>query len=275
MPDGATFARLLATKAEYPGSPSDALTKVAQYLEEVAADRPFLLDQIATAFFSNIRSGYSSSVTDFLRSIPRGRIPDLIVTTNYDVTVEMTLEHLSVPYFAVAHIIGDSKYRGRLFCYEQLTGSSAILTLTQVNERLIELENFPTENTIVYKMHGSSRPANLADRVDSIVLTENDYIRFLAQDTFRSIPLKIQEKLKEARLLYLGYSLQDWNFRVLLNRIREMQRGTSKSGERRHWACLLNPDPVEAKFWAQRGVTLYSVDLAVFLGHLGAHLGLE
>jgi hypothetical protein len=58
-----------------------------------------------------------------------------------------------------------------------------------------------------------------------MVLTENDYIRFLAQDTFRSIPLKIQEKLKEARLLYLGYSLQDWNFRVLLNRVRRCSAG--------------------------------------------------
>jgi hypothetical protein len=278
LPDGARLAQLLAAKAHYPGSHDDALTKVTQYIEEIAGDRDMLLNYVNDTFNTQVQRGYRSSTTAFIAEISRQHVPDLIATTNYDITVEMTLEELGIPYLAISHIFGNSKYFGRLLCYENLSADANVVTVTQMNEMLLALEEKKEQRVIIYKMHGSSRPADTLQKIDSVILTENDYVRFLAQDTYRHIPMRVQRKLAEARLLYLGYSLQDWNFRVLLKKIRDMQNASSKKTEkrtieRRHWACVLDPDPVEKQFWAERGVTLYSIDLGKFLLRLCAELG--
>ena len=272
LPDARTLATSLAVKANYPGNNNDPLTKISQYLEEVAADRAFLLDELTSTFYTKVPELYASALTSFLKEIQITTVPRLIVTTNYDVTVERALQSRSINYLAITHIIGDTKFRGRLFCYNSLAGPGKIATISQVNNELAAEDGDNPIAVVLYKIHGSARPSGMDERVDSVVLTESDYIRFLAQDTFRSIPLFIQERLKDSRLLYLGYSLQDWNFRVLLNRIREMQRAGVRASDRRHWACLLNPDAVESRFWAQRGVEVYNLDLAKFLQGIQSEL---
>jgi hypothetical protein len=46
--------------------------------------------------------------------------------------------------------------------------------------------------------------------------------------------------------------------------LRESQQGT----DTRHWACLLQNDPVEPTFWEKRGVNIYRVSLDDFLARL-------
>src|SRR5262249_31993337 len=70
-------------------------------------------------------------------------------------------------------------------------------------------------NPLVFHLHGHTRP-------ESLVLTEDDYLRFLAamageQDL---LPPPVQKGLATASLLFLGYRLADWNFRVLLQGLR-------------------------------------------------------
>lgn len=275
LPDSVRLAQLLADKAHYPGSSSDPLTKIAQYVEEIAGDRDLLLGYINNTFNLELSAGYESATTRFFSRLSRKDIPRLIVTTNYDVTIERTLEEIGASYLVVAHIFGNSKFFGRLLCYETLTAAPAAQTVSEVNERLLVSQERGEERVIVYKIHGSSRPIDNASQMDSVILTENDYIRFMAQDILRYVPLQIQKLLTDARVLYLGYSLLDWNFRVLLKRIRDLQSTSGRkkefknSGDRRHWACVLNPDAVEQQFWAERGVTVYSADLQDFLIHLG------
>ena len=68
-------------------------------------------------------------------------------------------------------------------------------------------------------MHGTAMLGFRDAVVDSVVLTENDYVDFFAQDLLNKIPAKILELLRTARLLFLGYALEDWNFRVLLRKL--------------------------------------------------------
>src|SRR4051794_15908411 len=58
LPDAASLAKRLATRYGYPGSPSDALTKITQFLEEVPADRPFLLSQVQSLFHDHLSLEY-------------------------------------------------------------------------------------------------------------------------------------------------------------------------------------------------------------------------
>jgi hypothetical protein len=74
--------------------------------------------------------------------------------------------------------------------------------------------------------------------------------------------------LQQSQFLFLGYSLVDWNFRLLLHRLREHQVGA----DTKHWACLLHSDPVESVFWQKRGVNIHYVSLDQFLADLKQNL---
>lgn len=270
LPSGRAFAQLLAEKSGYPGPPTDALTKVAQFLEEIPADRTFLLSEVLERFDRGVAADYRSSFTDFLAALPAELMPPLILTTNYDTLVERTFERRGLPYLAISHVMRGSKYAGRLLCYstlEQPLDGSTILPQRRVEEQLAELATRTPSPVIVYKMHGTARLLADTGMLDSVVLTENDYIEFLAGDTFQKIPLAVLKTLRTSRLLFLGYALEDWNFRVLLRRLAMLQQ--EHAGQQRHWACTLHADAVETKFWERRGVNLYAESLDTFLARLG------
>lgn len=85
------------------------------------------------------------------------------------------------------------------------------------------MSDSPTEqNPVVFHLHGHT------DVYASMVLTEDDYIEFIvaaAQDLQRVLPARIQEALTWSSLLFVGYSLNDWNFRVLLRSLMKQMYG--------------------------------------------------
>ncbi len=71
------------------------------------------------------------------------------------------------------------------------------------------------DEPLVYHLHGFDAYP------DSLVLTENDYLEFLvaiAQELGRGtdpIPKRVRQAMADSSLILLGYSLQNWDFRVL------------------------------------------------------------
>ena len=275
LPGGKALADLLATKSAYPGQPGDPLTKIAQYLEEVVADRPLLLRYIADIFGNHASENYSSCLTEFLTQLPLKLLPELIVTTNYDTLTERALEIRRVPYISISRIMRRSKYDTRWTCYSSLHSPVEILPRTKLQNLLNDFRDQNPISVIIYKMHGTANSiADPNDIKDTIVLTETDYVDFLATDVIKAMPTRILQRLHEAHLLFLGYSLEDWNFRVLLQRLRRIQRKQDRD-TKRHWACIKDPDPVETKFWDRRGVNLYAVGLEEFLRQIVAQIALK
>jgi len=277
VPGGVGLARFFAECGHYPGSSADPLTKITQFIEEIPADRDFLLSKIESIFYTGLPDGYRSSVTEFLKVLPVGYIPRLIITTNYDVLIERILESRGLPYFAISHIMRNSRYAGRFLCYKTLDQSwtQCILTRTQLEETLMTMSEDEPDTSLVYKMHGTARlkarvnEEAAQDFVDSIVLTESDYVEFLEDDRLNKVPTRVLDFMRRSNLLFLGYSLEDWNFRVLLQRLHRIQV-KQKQSRKRHWACRLmeQPDEVERRFWNLRGVELYPVSLDMFLERL-------
>ncbi len=71
---------------------------------------------------------------------------------------------------------------------------------------------------LIYHLHGRAHTAK------SIVLTENDYLEFLvkmarsrSQGGPEIVPNIIRSALADNPLLFIGYSMQDWTFRVLFH----------------------------------------------------------
>jgi SIR2-like domain len=89
-------------------------------------------------------------------------------------------------------------------------------------------------NPLVYHIHGHMRwPA-------SLVVTEDDYFEFLlnlAKDWPTLFLQRIRESFGSGSLLFLGYKLRDWDFRVLLH----LLGNTLREGAHRHIAVQLSP----------------------------------
>jgi hypothetical protein len=97
-----------------------------------------------------------------------------------------------------------------------------------------------SEQPLVYHLHGSFKSSA------SLVLAEQDYVEFLfnlardlGADARRIVPIQILPALIRQPLLFIGYSLRDWNFRMLFHGfvapVADVQR-------RRHVSVQLTPD---------------------------------
>jgi hypothetical protein len=104
---------------------------------------------------------------------------------------------------------------------------------------------------------------------DQYVITEDDYIDFLARMTKnKAIPAIFAEPFQTRHFLFLGYGLNDWNLRVVLNRIeKDLRRPKSISS----WAIQYQPRPLEARFWQERGVEVYDQLLEEFVERIASH----
>jgi hypothetical protein len=86
-------------------------------------------------------------------------------------------------------------------------------TIFQKNSVFGKGENFKLDGDkpIVYHLHGN------LDHIESMVVTEDDYIDFMKTMTKPDkIPEAIQSAFSVNSLLFVGYSLRDLNFRLLM-----------------------------------------------------------
>jgi hypothetical protein len=71
---------------------------------------------------------------------------------------------------------------------------------------------------VVFHLHGR------LEKPESLVLTADDYLRFLAEMIRRReeiLPGPVRQKLRASSLLFVGYRLADWNFRLLLQSLQQ------------------------------------------------------
>jgi len=84
--------------------------------------------------------------------------------------------------------------------------------------------NPTVENPAVYHFHGHK------DYPDTMVLTEDDYLDFLVNISRDPslIPPRVQQALAGTSLLFIGYSLNDTNFRVVFRSLMEYTKRSVK-----------------------------------------------
>jgi hypothetical protein len=78
-------------------------------------------------------------------------------------------------------------------------------------------------NPVVFHLHGSM------DVSESLVLTEDDYLTFLASMTSNAqlLPPVIESAIATTTLLFIGYRLGDWYFRVMFQALRPRNQFSS------------------------------------------------
>ncbi len=191
LPLGSDIARQWAELEGYPLDDPEDLARVAQFLG-VHIDAMEPKDRIC-----QLLRGFEQP--DFTRSgEPHSLLAQLpfpiFMTTNYDHFMASALRHHNK----------DPKIE---LC--RWNASPAVRAQPGV---LDDTSFVPTPaNPVVYHLHGHFGVP------DSLVLTEDDYFAFLvavSRDD-KLLPHQIQRALAGTSLLFIGYRLADWDFRVL------------------------------------------------------------
>jgi hypothetical protein len=117
---------------------------------------------------------------------------------------------------------------------------------------------------VLYKLHGSFGHRNEAGEC-RLVITEEDYIEFLAF-VGSNIPPLVKELITDSTLLFLGYGLEDWNFRAIFKGVVET---LPRREQRKSFAIQRSPSEFWVDFWGQKQVEIYDLDLCRFAQDLG------
>ncbi len=262
--DVSELAAQLAARFGYSGE-GEPLTRISQYVSLMKGSGP-LYDGLHALLAADVPP---TPVHRFFASLPpllreRGAPHQLIVTTSYDLALEQALLDAGEEFDVVSYVAAG-RHRGR-FCHIAPDGSASLIEVPNTYARELSLER----RTIILKLHGRFDPS--PERAwESFVVTEDDYIDYLSRtDVSGAVPVVLAAKLRRSHFLFLGYTMSDWNVRVVLNRLWGEQPLSYRS-----WAVQAESKSLEREFWRRRDVDVLELPLDRYIEVLVRHMELE
>jgi SIR2-like protein len=193
---GSELSSRLASKSDFerrrPGDSISDLQRVALDFE-LAKGRSLLIDEVRDSVQTGKRA---SSLVRALTKLPFR----LIITTNYDTHFEdECIRHSDkTPLVSYYHNNVDARIPTRDYSGK---------------------DDPSVKKPLVLKIHG-----DIANTPESIVITEEDYIQFVLRmadaEPFYPIPRTALYFVRKWPTLFLGYSLRDYNLRILFKTLR-------------------------------------------------------
>jgi hypothetical protein len=260
LPSGLELAQALATEFHYPRSEHEQpdLLRIAQYVSIARGSGPLYL-KLRSVFDDDYPP---TEVQEFFATLPRlvrekgySFAPQLLVTTNYDDSLERAFLAAKEPYDLVWYM-ADGEPKGLFWQWPHDGEPEPILNPAECHDLSTE------RRTVILKVHGA---VDRRDRErDSFVITEDHYIDYLTRTEISRVPVMLAQTLKWSHFLFLGYSMRDWNFRVLMHRIWGEQK--LKFGS---WSVQLEATEIDKKLWDKRGdVEILDLQLSEYIGEL-------
>ncbi len=281
------------------------LARIASYYQYCVAPRP-TLDEMITETLSN--PAFKPNALHHFLAAGALKKPMLIITTNYDNLLEQAFRNVGAPFEVVATPVNDFVYVGEVepigykaadqvgtelaggvlhFCWmpEEISKIDSVdeapdkdlCDFVRVNEK--ELLFDLNHRSVIYKVHGTVPLNDDGDR--GYLIAEEDYTRFLGRmENCGIVPTGVRaiitQKKKYAgrnvpanHLLFLGYSIRDWNLRVLLE---ELKVGREQSTLEQHYAIMKKPEQEDYKLLTKRNINVYDWDLGEFATEMGRRL---
>jgi hypothetical protein len=199
---------------KYPFEDSSQISRVAQFIAIDKGDSMHpkkmlskMLKEIKPPDFSR----------DEFKDTPYAVLADLdlpiYITTNYDHFLEEALKSRDKNKNPISEVC---RWNDNLKHYLENAG---IISMFSKGRKYKPSAN----NPLVYHIHGDM------DIVQSMVLTEKDYIDFIInlsrEDEKSILPSSIRTALASSSLLFVGYSLEEINFRILFQGVIGLQVG--------------------------------------------------
>jgi SIR2-like domain len=196
---------------------------------EIERSRHQLVDAVTDA----VQTGKSPS--PMLRALAELRFP-LVITTNYDRLFENALV--------------------------QAGKQPRVAAYTPKLEATTDYRDPTAESPVVFKIHGDiARP-------ETIVITDEDYIQFVLRmsnkDPYDPVPLTLKYYLTGWTTLFVGYSLLDYNLRLLFKTLRWKIDSASVPDM---YSVDFHPDPLIFDVWdnQRRYVKFIAQDVWAFV----------
>lgn len=261
--DVAALTARLVERFDYPDTNGDGLPRVSQYVSVMKGSGP-LYDELHALLRE---PPAPTAVHRVLAALPpllrdRGAPHQLIVTTSYDLALERAFLEAGEEFDVVAYLAAG-RNRGK-FCHVSPDRPSALIEVPNTYAEELSLER----RTVILKLHGQISGG--AEREwESFVVTEDDYIDYLAQAEISSVvPVTLAAKLRRSHFLFLGYTMADWNLRVILNRLWGDNPLSYRS-----WAVQPAPMALEREFWRRREVDVLEQALDEYAETLARYAG--
>ena len=260
LPNGKELARWLAETFEYPElAEIDDLLRVSQYLELMEGGE--LYQTLHGIFDADYEPRpvhrFLAEIQPALRE--HGTGSQVILTTNYDDALERAFVDAGESYDLIIYVSTNPvDQRGRFMHFPP--GDASPVPIVAPNEYGgLDL----SKRAVILKLHGAVKRNRNFDE-DNYVITEDHYIDYLTRSDITSLlPQPIPTKLRNSHFLFLGYSLGDWNLRVILRRIWGEQGLEFPS-----WSIQFQPDKFETAFWAERKVAILDYDVDDYVERL-------
>jgi DNA-binding SARP family transcriptional activator len=263
--DVADLTLRLAERFEYPTN-GGALPQVAQYIAVMKGSGP-LYDELHALLDPDLQPTvlhrFFAALPPLLRE--RGAPHQLIVTTSYDLALERAFLDAGEEFDVVSYLAAG-RNRGK-FCHVGPDGTGTLIEVPNTYATELSLDR----RTIILKLHGQVGRSADEREWESFVVTEDDYIEYLAQSEVASVvPVALGAKLRRSHFLFLGYTMADWNLRLLLHRLWGDQPLSYRS-----WAVQPEPMPIEREFWRRRDVDVLEIPLERYVMALARQAGFE
>jgi len=248
-------SKYIYPKAQRPLMANDLAQKLAEacdYQKKFPGEASLDLSRVSQAFeitFGLERKGLVDFLDDHLRN---GKAPSpilrmlaalpfkIIVTTNYDDLFETALR--------------ESKPAKR---------PNVLVYNPAPTQPTTDISEDPTEERpMVFKMHGD------LDKPESIVITDEDYITFVQRmsdkDSFHPIPQTVRFRMQRWPTLFIGYSLRDYNLRLLF---RTLRWRVDPANYPPAFSVDRTPDPLILQIYQnqRRFISFFSYDLWTFV----------
>jgi hypothetical protein len=218
-PLGDALSRHLAERcglvATYPNEADKLsnLARVSQFYEILRSRR-----QLVEEVWKKVAD--KTAPSPVVRALAQLDFP-LIITTNYDPLFEKAL---------------------------RLAGKEPEIEVydpTGNRESTMDAKKFSVQRPFLFKMHGD------ISHEDSIVITDEDYIQFVLRmsETTSPVPETFTYHFKRWPTLFVGYSLMDYNLRLLFKTLRWKVDAALRPDT---FSLDLRPDPLILEVWENR-----------------------
>jgi hypothetical protein len=218
------------------------LPQVAQYLavdQDPTFPRYKLVDYVKGEMlrrYSDVLDGDSreASLVDMITSVGKNWWEKDPTEPHY------ILAQLPIPIYITTvfnNLLADAlKENGKEPIVEFCRWNEDLSTLDSIYDRNPDYRP-SIESPLVYHLFGHLKEP------ESIVLTENDYFDYLIETSKNKllIPKVVSRALSDTALLFLGFQMDDWNFRVLFRSVMRPE-GRMRRQKYAHVAVQLDPE---------------------------------
>jgi hypothetical protein len=263
LPSGSELSTYLANHFACPPESASNLAYVAQWIETLLGSG-HLYERLRPVFGRNYpittAHEFLARIARVARTTGADRVrigPQVIVTANYDELLENAFTKAQEPFHLLTYVTEGSR-QGK-FLHRTPEGTQHFVEIPNQYDGI-------STGTVILKLHGALSATPSDD--ESVVITEDHYIDYLSRAPLSTlIPATVLAVLRRCNFLFLGYSLRDWNLRVILHQLSKERSKTYQS-----WAIQKEAHPIDQKYWLMRGVELLQIDLHTYMSGFDAAL---